>query len=320
VYDRYVLPLDDGTPPGAQYSLDVTLYESASLRPIGTTRIPDVAIRQATVRSTDTALYRFGPAIALLDAQLPQGQVEGGAELALLLKWTTTTHVEVDYQCRITLRDQAGKTVHQQSMPLGNGYPTSLWPRNAIVAGRYALRLSTDFLAGEYAVALTVVDPSSGAEAGSFVLPTALHVTAPERNFAIPQMQQPVGADFGGQVRLLGYDLQRTEQELVLTLHWQALAAMGADYKLFVHLFDPATERIGSQQDVLVGGDGHPTTRWVLQEVVSGQIALPLAGVPPGQYRLAVGLYQPSGRLSVTAPAGFTVSANRLLLGESIRP
>jgi hypothetical protein len=318
VHDRYALPLDDGAPPGTQYSLDVTLYESASLRPIGTTRVPNIAIQQATVRPTDTALYRFGPAIALLDAKMPQVEVEGGAELALLLKWTTRAQVDGDYMCRIALRDGAGKTVHEQSMPLGNGYPTSLWPRDAIVAGRYALRLSPDFASGEYTVAMTVVEPSSGAETGPFVLPTALRVTAPARNFAIPQMQQPVGADFGGQVRLLGYDLQRTEKELALTLHWQALVAMDADYKLFVHLFDPQTEQIVSQQDILVGGDGHPTTRWVPQEVVSSQISLPLAGVPPGQYRLAVGLYQPSGRLPVTAPAGFTVSADRLLLSETI--
>jgi hypothetical protein len=320
VHDRYALPLDDGTPPGTQYTLDVTLYESASLRPIGTTRIPNIAIQQATVRPTDTALVRFGPAIALLDAQLPQAQVGSGAELTLLMKWTTKTRVDGDYQCQIALRDATGKTVLEQSLLLSNGYPTSLWPQDAIVAGRYALRLSPDFPAGEYSVVVTVIEPSSGAAAGSFVLPTALRVTAPERNFAIPPMQQSVDADFGGQVRLLGYDLQRTEKGLVLTLHWQALAAMGTDYKLFVHLFDPQTEQIVSQQDVLIGGDGHPTTRWVLQEVVSSQIVLPLAGVPQGQYRLAVGLYQPSGRLPVTAPAGFTTSADRLFLGGSIRP
>jgi hypothetical protein len=296
------------------------MYESASLRPIGTTRIPDIAVRQATVRPTDTALVRFGPAIALLDAQLPPAEVEGGAELALLLKWTTTVHVDADYVCRIALRNDAGKTVHEQSMALGNGYPTSLWPRDAIVAGRYALRLSPDFPAGEYTVVLTVVEPSSGAESGTFVLPTALRVTEPARGFAIPQMQQPVGADFGGQVRLLGYDLQRTEKELHLSLYWQALSAMNTDYKLFVHLFDPGTEKIVSQQDVLVGGDGHPATRWVPQEVVSSQISLPLAGVPSGVYHLAVGLYDAAGRLPITAPPQFTVSADRLLLGETISP
>lgn len=320
VYDRYILSLDDGTPPGAQYSLDVTLYESASLRPIGTMTMPSIAIEQVTVRSTDSALYRFGPSIALLDAQLLQAEVEGGAELALLLKWTTTSQVEGDYVCRITLRDDVGETVLEQSMPVGNAYPTSLWPENAIVAGRYVLRLGTDLPAGEYTVALTVVESSSGAESGSFVLPTVLRVSAAARNYEMPQMHQSVGADFGGQVRLLGYDLQRGDKELTLTLHWQALAAMDTDYKLFVHLFDPGTEEIVSQDDILVGGDGHPTTRWVSQEVVSSQIALALAGVPSGEYRLAVGLYQPSGRLPVTAPPGFSVSADRLLLGEKISP
>jgi hypothetical protein len=320
VYDRYVLPLDDGTPPGTEYSLDVTLYESASLRPIGTTRIPNVAVRQATIRPTDGALARFGPAIALLDAQLPPAQVESGTDLVLLLKWTTTVHVDSDYICRITLRDDAGKTVQEQGMALGNGYPTSLWPQDDVVAGRYQLRLSPDLPAGQYSVTLTVVEPASDAEIGSFTLPGALHVTAPERNFAVPQMQQPVDADFGGQVRLLGYDLERTEKELHLSLYWQALAAMNADYKLFVHLFDPQTEQIVAQQDVLVGGDGHPTTRWVPQEVVTSQISLSLEGVPSGQYRLAVGLYQPSGRLPIVAPAGYTVSADRLLLGEDIQP
>jgi hypothetical protein len=133
-------------------------------------------------------------------------------------------------------------------------------------------------------------------------------------------MQQSVGADFGGQVRLLGYDLQRVGEELRLTLHWQALSAMNTDYKVFVHVFDPGTEKIVSQQDVLVGGDSHPTTRWVPQEVVSSQVVLPLAGVPSGVYRLAVGLYHPAGRLPITTPPQFTVSADRLLLEETISP
>ena len=121
-------------------------------------------------------------------------------------------------------------------------------------------------------------------------------------------------------MRLLGYDLLRTEKELVLTLHWQALATMGTDYKVFVHLFDPGTEKIVAQQDVLAGGDGHPTTRWVPQEVVSSQIPLSLEGAPSGAYHLAVGLYDPAGRLPITAPPEFTVSADRLFLAENLRP
>jgi hypothetical protein len=58
----------------------------------------------------------------------------------------------------------------------------------------------------------------------------------------------------------------------------------------------------------------------VLFRSVSSQISLPLAGVPSGVYHLAVGLYDAAGRLPITAPPQFTVSADRLLLGETISP
>ncbi len=121
-------------------------------------------------------------------------------------------------------------------------------------------------------------------------------------------------------MRLLGYDLQRTEKELVLTLHWQAMSAMSTDYKVFVHLLDPATDTIVTQQDILAGGEGYPTTRWVPEEVVSSRVVLPLEGVSTGSYHLAVGLYDAAGRLPIVAPAEFVVSADRLLLREIIQP
>jgi hypothetical protein len=88
---------------------------------------------------------------------------------------------------------------------------------------------------------------------------------------------------------------------------------------VFVHLFDPATEVIVAQEDVLAGSDAYPTTRWVPDEVVSDTISLQLAGLPDGTYSLAVGLYHEALRLSVVAPPGFTVSADRLLLNEAIQ-
>jgi len=318
VNDCCVLLLDDGTPPGTQYNLDITLYEAASLRPIGTATIPNVVISHPTVRRGYKVLHQFGLAIALHEAQLPKVELEQGAELAMLLKWAATVQVDRDYECRVALLDLARTVVISQAMPLDSGYASSLWPQNAIVASHYELQLDRDLPAGQYTIALTVIEALSKKEVGTFILPTAIHVTEARRNYAIPRMQQPVGADFAEQIRLLGYDLQRTEKELALTLHWQALAEMDTDYKIFVHLFDPVTEKIVAQRDVLAGGDSHPTRRWVPKEVVSSSIALPLEGVPSGVYRLAIGLYHPSGRLPVIAPPDFTVSADRLWLNGTI--
>jgi len=320
VYDRYTLPLDDGTPPGASYSLQVTLYESASLLPIGTATIPNVVVAQPTIRHHYPVLHGFNPTLALSEAQLSTLEVEQGAKLTVLLKWAATGRIEQDYECRVALRDAAGIVHSAETLPLVSGYASSLWPKDAIVASRYVLQIDRECPVGEYTITLTLVETQSGKEAGSFTLPTPIRVTEAVRNFAIPQMQTLVDASFGGQIRLLGYDLERTERELLLSLHWQAISAMNTDYKVFVHLFDPTTETIVAQQDVLAGGENYPTTRWVPQEVVSSRIVLPLAGVPAGTYRLAVGLYDSAGRLPIAAPSEFAVSSDRLLLREVIQP
>jgi hypothetical protein len=258
----------------------------------------------------------FGPAIALSEARLLQEELEQGEKLAIALRWAAVAGVDRDYECQVTLLDHTGTAVHHQTMPLARGYASSRWPKGAIIASRYELPLAPDIPVGQYTVALAVREVLSGEEAGTFTLPDSVRIVEAARNFTVPEMQTAVGADFGGQVHLLGYDLQRKEGHLRLTLHWQALSAMDRDYKVFVHLFDPATETIVAQQDTLAGGDGYPTTRWVPEEVVSDGIDLRLEDAVEGSYRLAVGLYHADTRLSVAAPPGFAVSADRLLLAE----
>jgi hypothetical protein len=187
------------------------------------------------------------------------------------------------------------------------------------VASRYQLQIPPDIPAGDYTATIAVGEVISARASGVFTLAQLVRVVQAQRNFVIPSMQHTVGADFGQDVRLLGYDLQQTEDDLHLTLHWQALSAMSTDYKVFVHLFNAQTETIVSQQDVLAGGDAYRTTHWVQQEIASDQIRLKLEGVPAGSYSLAVGLYDSKGRLPAKTTAGYKVSADRLLLSEALR-
>lgn len=320
VHDHYTLALDEGTPPGSSYNLQVTLYESASLQPIGTTTISNVSVAHPTICHDYQVLHRFNSALALGEVQLPRLEVEQGDKLAILLKWAATSHIEQEYIYRVALRNAAGDILYQETLPLVSGYMSSLWPQDAIVTTRNVLHLDRQFPVGEYTVEITVIESRSKKEEGSFILPNRIRVIAAPRNFVIPPMQTPVGASFGEQVRLLGYDLQQTEKELLLTLYWQAISTTNTEYKIFVHLFDPATETIVVQQDILAGGENYPTTRWTPQEVVSNQIVLSIEGIPSGSYRLAVGLYEPAGRLPIIASSDFVVSADRLLLTETIQP
>ncbi len=96
------------------------------------------------------------------------------------------------------------------------------------------------------------------------------------------------------------------------------MATPHSDYKVFVHLFDPADERIVAQHDAMPFDGRYPTSWWVPGEVVSETITLSPTGVKPGDYRLAVGLYEPrtATRLVTLGPDGARLAADRLVLPE----
>ncbi len=118
------------------------------------------------------------------------------------------------------------------------------------------------------------------------------------RTFALPSPPHPLDADLGGQVRLLGYDLERDRTPRIepssfhLTLYWQAQQRMTTSYTVFVQLLDPAG-RVVSQADGLPQDGGYPTIWWLPGEVVADSYALEPAA-EAGQditHRLIVGLY-----------------------------
>ncbi len=132
-----------------------------------------------------------------------------------------------------------------------------------------------------------------------------------------PPPEHAVGADFGGLIRLVGYDLEagswkletgnwKPGGEIRLTLHWQALADVDTSYTVFLHLFDAEGVRRG-QLDVLPGGEVYPTDEWVPGETVVDTYSVPVdEDAPPGEYTVQVGLYDVTTmeRLPVVGAAG----------------
>jgi hypothetical protein len=96
---------------------------------------------------------------------------------------------------------------------------------------------------------------------------------------------QPAEVDFGGQVKLLGLR-QISSNELVL--FWQAVADIGVDYTIFVHL-------LGAEGETLANADHlppRPTHEWRPGQAIPDRVKLPLPpGLPPGDYWIKVGLY-----------------------------
>jgi len=318
VYDRRWLPLPEGTPPG-DYSLEVVLYDVRTLQPLITARVEKVALVHPTVKTDYPIRHRFPQGLAIAEAKVERTRLEQGENLLLTVKWAAVASLRRDYTCSLRLKDEGGEVAQVWRKPLAGSYPTSRWPRDALILAHYRLRLRRDLPPGRYRLVLAPSDALTGEELGEFEV-GAIEVIAPERRFTVPEMQRRLSVAFGGEILLLGYDLAREGEELRLELYWQALRQMEMDYKVFVHLFDPATETIVAQHDAMPRKGRYPTSRWVEGEVVSDSIVLSLAGVPPGHYRLAVGVYEPETveRLPAVDATGLPVPDNRVVLAEEI--
>ena len=112
--------------------------------------------------------------------------------------------------------------------------------------------------------------------------------------------RQPIAytARFDDEINLLGYHLDksvlRPGDTLDLRLYWLTSKTPAADYKVFVHLSkldDSGTVAQIDEPPLL--GQGF-TSRWDPGEIVVDEHQLPIDGsVPPGRYRVLVGMYRP---------------------------
>jgi hypothetical protein len=141
-------------------------------------------------------------------------------------------------------------------------------------------------------VAQLVTDGQGGDYARLYARPAGSEAARP------PQVT--LDEAIGDGIRLVGYDVQPATLQpggiLYLQLHWLTDAVPASDWTVFTHLVDPASDALMAGRDGPPGNGSLPTTRWqpgwrVLDEY---QIALP-ADLPPGEYLMRAGLYQPDG-------------------------
>ena len=289
------------------------------LRPVRVTRGP-------ALPPGAPVLAHFGPDVRLRGATVAPLDPH---RLAVHLTWSALRPVAANYGISLRLLDPAGQQRVALDTQPGYGFlPTSLWRPGEVIADRYVLSLPDDLPPGAgYHLQILLyrfptLEPLGQARVGDFSLP----LTAPfeahpaPRVFSLPPVEHPLDVDFGGQVRLAGYDLEQREETLRLTLWWQARRVPADDYTVFVHLFDPASGVIPVQSDAGPRGGAYPTSWWLAGEVVSETITLPLADVPAGTYRLAVGLYDRAlTRLPATGPAGERLPDDRAVLPPDVR-
>lgn len=104
--------------------------------------------------------------------------------------------------------------------------------------------------------------------------------------------------NFQNEVRLVGYDLERTtwqaDENLTLRLYWLAQETPSQDYRVFVHLAPTDDSGLVAQRDGMPLLGYGATTRWEPGELIVDEHSLHIsADVAPGSYYLLMGLYQP---------------------------
>jgi hypothetical protein len=328
--DYYLVRVDPATPPGT-YRLKAVLYagegDGRRLAPL----LPDVGADLAVTLGE----VMVKPSLAPPDVTtlpIPQrldievgdglrllgfdpgfvGPLRPGDRRTLTLWWQTWEPLSKNLAVIVGIGQGEQAWPLSEPQPLGGaGYPTSDWPVGAAVRTFVDLRLPAAVETGDYNLGLRLVDIESGTPLADWVL-GPIQVTGRARSFEIPPMMHPVGADFGEQVTLLGYDLDLSPSEeggtVRLVLYWQAQKEMGTAYKVFVHLLD-AGGVIVAQIDREPQAGVAPTTSWLAGEIVVDEIEVPVTEATVATQSIAVGLYDPltGKRVPVLNSAGVVV-------------
>lgn len=214
--------------------------------------------------------------------------------------WRALADTDTDYAVLLHLIGPENRLVaNRRSYPGLGRYPTSLWQPGDAFCDQMHVRVYDDNVPRtlRYLIEVALIDESSD-----------------ERLPAFTADGQPVGAVFvdevvirkagetwtaaGGEepLALLDYELPaawHAGEEQVLRLRWGVAAPVTKDYQVFVHLRNPESGENVAQADGPPLDGWYPTSYWLAGEVVEEERTFPVpADVPPGRYRLVVGLYE----------------------------
>ncbi|MCC7359900.1 MAG: hypothetical protein IT317_10505 [Anaerolineales bacterium] len=291
ILDAYLLTVLPGTPPG-DYTAQVTVFAYYNLQAIATIPIGLVQVTtptRARLCADEAAVAVAGPLDLRLAASNRAGAVPGD-DVTLTLCWQVTSLPAGPVTATLALLDASGQQRASRTFAPGAPYPAGDWATGDPLRDQVTVRLPADLATGTYTWMLAV-------GAAPSVTLGALAVTAPERTFEPPAQAELVDADLGPATlagRIRPDTAPTSGNPAALTLVWRADDLMDVSYHVFVHLL-AADGTLAAQSDGVPVDWTRPTTGWLPGEYVLDVRALPLpADLPPGDYALWAGLYDPA--------------------------
>jgi hypothetical protein len=292
-------------------------------------------------------------------AQVPaaQGAVLSGDTIPVTSYWQAESPMRDEYEVLLHLVDDKGRAWgNGDGRPTGWVYPTTFWrPGLDTIAAQQNVSIRSQVPPpGRYWLAIALYDAATGrrlpmvevietgdrpsasdsqvpfhrASADTYLV-GPLKMPLPPPDAEIMQRAAAQDVTFGDVARLVGVvpdDLiANPGQDVHITLLWRAVSTPAVDYTVFVHLLD-------SSHNVIAGSDSqpvantYPTTIWSPGEMIADTHTIRLvkgAGgpIPPGQYRLSVGLYElrTGERLPVQMATGESLPDRELVLDQVVQ-
>ncbi len=271
----------------------------------------------------------FGSSIELLGFELVTPIIKPGESLAVDLYWQATETIDQNYRFALSLLDASGQLVARaDEIPYDGRYATAVWQPGKPFRDAYTLSpTNIEAVPGQATLLLTLHpwgEPGQPLPVVVNDLPVGSMLTVLQLKIApsIPasyQPSQPTQAIFGQQAVLYGFDALQTigtAQPIEIALYWEALNTGGQDYNIFVHLLDENGELV-AQADGPPQNGRYPTSIWETGEEIKDirRIMLP-EEIPPGQYLVAIGMYdlETGQRLPATLADGTAAENNRVEL------
>lgn len=126
---------------------------------------------------------------------------------------------------------------------------------------------------------------------GQYIAPTYRFYTLPES--ALSSVPHRLDGTFNAEIALAGFDVQRRDKVLQLTLYWRATGTPLTDYKVYIHAMN-ADGHLCGQQDALPLDGAFPMGFWRAGDVIADPHDISIDSVCWGttDRRLDVGLYR----------------------------
>lgn len=246
----------------------------------------------------------FGGNITLIDGDLAETRFVAGSTISLTLHWQAHAAMTTSYNVSVHVLDVEGNLVAQSdSIPGDGAHPTTNWLPGETVADQHQFVLPDSLATGRYELAAGVYDAANGArlltDNGESIVRFA--------TIDVQGISYRVGEDFGEFATLLGFDLASDRlaagDAVEMTLYWRARAQTATSYTVSVQVFGE-NKTIMAQADSVPDGGARPTTNWQPGEVIADRYTIRLpANLPPGEYRVVMGLYDSASGIRLSTPA-----------------